>query len=77
MQHDGGGSHGLLNVVIQDTALKGRAKRPFLICVTAVGPPRTSRITTSSTGQRWRTTRPHRSARIAALAQDIAVGVQR
>ena len=34
-QDDGGGSHGLLNVVIQDTALKGRVKRPFLICVTA------------------------------------------
>ena len=32
MQHDGRGSHGLLNVVTQDTALKGRAKRPFLIC---------------------------------------------
>ena len=35
MQYDGGGSHGLLNVVTQDTALKGRAKRPFSICVTA------------------------------------------
>ena len=33
MHDDGGGSHGLLNVVSQDTALKGRAKRPFLICV--------------------------------------------
>ena len=32
MQHVGSGSHGLLNVVIQDTALKGRAKRPFLVC---------------------------------------------
>lgn len=32
MQHDGRGSHGLLNVVTQDTALKGRVKRPFLIC---------------------------------------------
>ena len=31
VQYDGGGSHGLLNVVTQDTALKGRAKRPFLL----------------------------------------------
>ena len=31
----GRGSHGLLNVVSQDTALKGRLRRPFLISVTA------------------------------------------
>src|SRR5688572_27320521 len=43
VQHDGRGSHGLLNVVTQDTALKGRAKRPFLICANSRPPHRSAR----------------------------------